>query len=265
MAIIRTLKSFLGKKIYPKTVTKAIYDGNNRLDQMITNGLSNPNILINGNFRHPVNQRGETVLTCSSATDARYTIDRWALLGENAVFNVFDNYITLRKPKASLFAELYQLLEFPATYNNRPLTLTVSFKCTAGGMVSLRGFGDNNSFVRKDIRCTGNVQTESITFTPKGVSEYLRGADIVLAEYNGKEYLPTSKDYELTLYWAKLEDGEYATPFRPKRYDEELRDCQRFYQILSTNTVSSIDMRPLQAKTPIISAISGGYSYDAEL
>lgn len=264
MAIIRTLKSFLGKSIYPKTVTKAIYDGNNRLDQMITNGLSNPNILINGNFRHPVNQRGETILT-GSATDARYTIDRWALLGENAVFNVFDNYITLRKPKASLFAELYQLLEFPATYNNRPLTLTVSFKGTAGGRVSLRGFGDNNSFGRKDIRCTGNVQTESITFTPKGVSEYLRGADIVLAEYNGKEYLPTSKDYELTLYWAKLEDGEYTTPFRPKRYDEELRDCQRFYQILSTNTVSSIDMRPLQAKTPIISAISGGYSYDAEL
>lgn len=33
MAIIRTLHNFLGKKLYPKTVTKAIYDLNgNRLD-----------------------------------------------------------------------------------------------------------------------------------------------------------------------------------------------------------------------------------------
>ena len=33
MAIIKTLKTFLGQKMYPKTVTKAIYDENgNRLD-----------------------------------------------------------------------------------------------------------------------------------------------------------------------------------------------------------------------------------------
>lgn len=36
MAIIRTIKSFLGTKIYPKTVTKAIYDENgNRLDNIL--------------------------------------------------------------------------------------------------------------------------------------------------------------------------------------------------------------------------------------
>lgn len=36
MAIIRTLHDFLGKKLYPKTVTKAVYDVNgNRLDVIL--------------------------------------------------------------------------------------------------------------------------------------------------------------------------------------------------------------------------------------
>ena len=37
MAIIRTLKSFLGRKVYPKTVTKAVYDEKgNRLDVVVS-------------------------------------------------------------------------------------------------------------------------------------------------------------------------------------------------------------------------------------
>ena len=37
MAVIRTLRSFLGKSIYPKTVTKAIYDEKgNRLDIIVS-------------------------------------------------------------------------------------------------------------------------------------------------------------------------------------------------------------------------------------
>lgn len=44
MAIIRTLHDFLGKKLYPKTVTKAIYDKNGkRLDTILEEMKSNGN------------------------------------------------------------------------------------------------------------------------------------------------------------------------------------------------------------------------------
>ena len=35
---------------------------------------------------------------------------------------------------------------------------------------------------------------------------------------------------------VQLCEGDIALPFQPKRYSEELRDCQRFYQALSIQT-----------------------------
>lgn len=40
MAVIKTIKSFLGQKIYPQTVMKAVYDENkNRLDNVLNQGV----------------------------------------------------------------------------------------------------------------------------------------------------------------------------------------------------------------------------------
>ena len=60
MGIIRQLRNYFTKQnIYPQTVEQAIYDSEGRrLDNKIANGLSNPNLLINADFRNPVNQRG---------------------------------------------------------------------------------------------------------------------------------------------------------------------------------------------------------------
>ena len=56
--------------------------------------INNPNLLINSNFRNPVNQRGETSYTFNGAGVA-YTIDRWCI-NYHSTLIVNDGYVTLQ-------------------------------------------------------------------------------------------------------------------------------------------------------------------------
>lgn len=70
MAIIRTMKSFLGRKIYPKTVTKAIYDEDgNRLDVVLSDMIKTHRVVV---FDNAVGIAGSTTkksITIDKPTD----------------------------------------------------------------------------------------------------------------------------------------------------------------------------------------------------
>ncbi|MCY8692623.1 hypothetical protein MOD48_14870 [Bacillus spizizenii] len=67
-------------------------------------------------------------------------------------------------------------------------------------------------------------------------------------------------------YLVKLEKGRLATPYVARPLTEEIAECQRYYQVYSTDTVKQVDLRPTMRKAPKISKRpDGNYGYDAEL
>lgn len=222
MAIIRTLKSFLGRTLYPKTVTKAIYEGTNRLDHMLQNGVCNPNLLINTDFANPVNQRG--FLSGDRASNNTFVVDRWEVTtsASTAPTVEFTEGAVKINAKSGGSTSLRQTVEFPQSYAGRTLTISARYKVSSGGSLSLAcSFGGSSPTSRKLLTCDGEWHTDSLTFiVPSGVV-YLRPQ--VLTGSISSDEVVYVKD-------LKLEHGELATPFIPKRYDEELRDCMRFYQ-----------------------------------
>ena len=71
--------------------------------------------------------------------------------------------------------------------------------------------------------------------------------------------------YTLDIAQIQLEEGSVATPFENRPYGLELALCQRYAQILTTNTVSDYDLRPPMRASPTKTAVTGGYLYVAEL
>ncbi len=67
-------------------------------------------------------------------------------------------------------------------------------------------------------------------------------------------------------YLVKLEKGKLATPYVARSLTEEIAECQRYYQVYSTDAVKQVDLRPTMRKAPKISKRpDGNYGYDAEL
>ncbi|MEK4136465.1 hypothetical protein NSQ93_23115 [Bacillus sp. FSL W8-0445] len=67
-------------------------------------------------------------------------------------------------------------------------------------------------------------------------------------------------------YLVKLEKGRFATPYVARSLTEEIAECQRYYQVLSTGSVKQVDLRPMMRKAPTVTQRSdGNYGYDAEL
>lgn len=211
MGIIRQLKNWFTKQnIYPQTVEQAIYDSEGRrLDNKIANGLSNPNILINADFRNPVNQRGQTVYSNG------YSIDRW-IASSTCTITVKDGCIGATNTDANTF--IYQKIEFPKSYIGRTLTLTFS---TSNGLYS--------------ITKTIPSQFDGLIHNWYGEERDGVCASIYIDSANSLCFTLECRNTNggnIDIYWAKLEEGEIATPFRPRLYEEELLLCKRYYQAI---------------------------------
>lgn len=214
-SVIRQLKNWFTKQnIYPQTVEQAIYDSEGRrLDNKIANGLSNPNLLINSDFRNPVNQRGE-----ASHSSSGYWIDRWEQYVDFGTLSLTADGINI--DASSTPVSLRQKLESPDKYLNRTMTFSVCIRLDttdARGVIYI-GCSDVTNDV--DLRTTGvdgEFRVVSVTFTLGSYDTF-----IAPSIYLGKG--------KATVMWAKLEEGEIATPFRPRLYAEELQLCKRYYQ-----------------------------------
>lgn len=174
--------------------------------------LSNPNLLINSDFRNPVNQRGLTTYT--GGTQKCYTIDRWCT-GEqdySRTVDVVDGGITITNPNTTHIGTLQQIFEHTLPQGDYTLTLKVKEMTGSAGTMSC---GGSASGTKKQI----SVGVNTMTLTSATVSSFI----IYLA--------PSSS---ITLEWAKLECGTTATPFVPRIYAEEVAMCQRYYVQLKT-------------------------------
>ena len=213
-------------------------------------GLSNPNLLINPDFR--VNQRGQNEYSTG------YTVDRW--------------YISTDKCKAA------------------PETNGIRLTATATLTSNTHAFWQNNEFPLPPGKYTLSLKAADVTGvwaarirTVTAAGDYVdsyytprlqAGINSVTVDLSDSEYISavsigfnkgTEAGNSLKLAWAKLEGGSLATPFVPPDYAAELAKCQRFYQVRTTNDIDPLDLRPSMRTITDIKAVEGGYAYVAEL
>lgn len=189
------------------------------------------NLLDNSDFRNPVNQRGLTSYTATS-TYGLYCIDRWRTYHADDIVTVNNGYIAVSN-------RLYQVI--PAEKIDTSKTYTAVAMKTDGTLLI------------NVVRGITTAQSGTPTL-------YLNNQNTTFRLIvDGGNFI-----------WAALYEGEYTREtlpeYQPKGYGAELAECQRYYQIRSTNGISAVDMRPMMRLTsPTIMAVADGYSYSAEL
>lgn len=174
-------------------------------------GWSNPNLLVNWDFRNPVNQRGQT-----SYVGAGYGIDMW-WLQYVSILQIKDGYVTY-----SGMWELRQHFECPLV----PGIYTLSIKAAnCNGKTVFRCVsGQNESIVEFIIPEIGaEWEFKKITFCAEKSISYISFYNV------GQE------DATMDIQAVKLEVGPISTLaldlMQPSDYTAELRKCQRYLQI----------------------------------
>ena len=190
-----------------------------------TTDVSNPNLLINGDFQ--INQRGLTTYEVNE----KYTLDHWVARWRNKV-SVLSKGIRLElNPEQSgqQHIALNQTIEnYQALYGR---TLTASVKVLAVNTTTenfaLRATAANHSYTNTNnivtpTEITGaGIYTLTFDFNDTDMTGYsCFNIGVYCHGYAG--------DY-IDIEWVKLEVGSVATPFSPKTYSQELLDCQRYF------------------------------------
>lgn len=220
---------------------------------------SNPNLLINGDFR--VNQRGQT--SYNTTKDRIYTADRWRLSANNETNLTFDLSTMTLSNTGSSVGYLVQMIENPDYLWGK--TITISAKVD-GVIKSL------TLTLPSKPSSSGGVSSQLTLVSGK--------CNLRLFYYSGSTNaigftFDIFANSSVTLEYAKLEIGSVATAFSPRLYAEELALCQRYYwkttstimtypaYSLTATTVRSILFMPVQLRVnPTITingTISDGY------
>lgn len=196
-------------------------------EEMLTNSkVSNPNLLINGDFR--INQKGQT----SYSESNKYTVDRW-LNRENSlsVTPLTSGGVKLERTEVSVTS--VPMISQPIEHFENLLgkTLTITCKIREDNTSSGFWFG-----------VWGGNETRYATKEYGGTKGHIHGTGIISRTF----ILPESIDYtrlnvcirlnssnssqgeNVIVDWMKLEIGDVATPFSPRTYAEELVLCQRY-------------------------------------
>ena len=212
-------------------------------------GLSNPNLLINPDFR--VNQRGQAEYTSG------YTVDRWYSPGKCSAAPISGGVkLTSTVTASSTTHAFWQDFEFPLP----PGKYTLSLKAAdVTGVWAAR--------IRTVTAAGDYVDSYYTLALREGVNKV--SVDLPDGEYISAVSIGFNKGTEagnsLKLAWAKLESGSLATPFVPPDPATELAKCQRYYQMRTTNDIDPLDLRPSMRTITDIKAVEGGYAYVAEL
>ena len=173
--------------------------------------ISNPNLLINSDFRNPINQRGKTDVTSQDNNWTKYYfVDRWyAQHGTKA--ELCDGYIKLSTPASDTdYGFFCQIIEHVLPSDD--YTLTVNVKSLNGNAyVFLKnGSGDSSHTHNMVLHSGKNVLK---------INDAIKNVEIQV-----------EKNSSLELYWVKLEHGNTSTPLVPRHYAEELALCKRYFQ-----------------------------------
>lgn len=175
----------------------------------VSENVSNPNLLLNGDFK--INQRGKTSYVC---TKNEYTLDRW--LGANGLTITKNaNSISLTNTNSSGTVIFQQKLEEPfLSFAGKNLCISAEVDGTvfhASANLPTTAPSSATTLASKQI-------ADGVTLQLAYLSTNMLSAQFALAA--GKT---------ITLTNAKLELGSSPTAFCPRLYAEELALCQRYY------------------------------------
>ena len=244
---IKHLKNpFTGNTIFPVTKTRAVYnqDGT-RLDKYIDGlrGSASNNLLINGNFANPINQRGKTLATANG-----YFIDRWQFGAQNNEVSctVDSGYIGI-DVGAGVSNGVYfaQDIEFPEKYVGKSMAFSMKYrangnsadvsKCHMFLQITL-GSGTNVTQSLGNFTLDGawNILKKVVTI-PNEVITRLRvgigiGYNMSSSEFSSITSATMSNNFDIDIEWVKAELGEVATAYVPRLYQDEWQLCQRYYR-----------------------------------
>ena len=181
----------------------------------LANLPGNQNLLINANFKAPINQRNRASYTYTTGNTGKvYTIDRWWLNGVGAKLVFNDGYMAVTLPTGCDFGQALEM-----DYKDYD-SLTVSIKLKDDATVKTATFSNVS---------TMNESTEAFVNLTSAIK-----AGIFVFGYGVYMYLrPVSGSISMNLEWIKLESGSVATPFVPRPYQYEHWMCQYYYRVLS--------------------------------
>ena len=210
------------------------------------------NMLDNSNFANPVNQRG-----LESYTGNCFSIDRWRVNADTTL-TVMDGFVRITG-RWNFWQVVPVTLKAGKTY-------TAVAKCKASTDTRTLYFYLRDA----DGKSIANAQKPTIS-TDWGV--YIFSVTLETDLVNGCiEFHQSDKNTEIgtDIMWVALYEGEYTVKnipeYHPKGYGAEFLECQRYYQIRSTNNIAAVDIRPvMRLSSPTITSISGGYEYSADL
>lgn len=221
---------------YIDTDVKAIVDKNDKIVQDIkekvgdkldvVSQLSNPNLLINGDFRNPINQRGKTQYTSNE-----YCVDRWTKWNNTFTTSIQDGFLQNR----GTWITLLQYIEGCQKIFKRGTVFTMSakVKCEKNRGVTFSYYDHtaNRSIGERCPEIAVGTDWKIIKHTVTVNVDTVNPNTAFCIEASWSDTDTAALDIE----WIKLELGSVATPFVPRPYAEELALCQRYYEC-STHT-----------------------------
>lgn len=207
-----------------KTITGAIEEVKGIVDVNSTSlkDLANPSLLINGDFRNPVNQRGKS----SYNVNGEYTIDRWKLAYENSgTMTVNDGYISISNGVANNTFLQYNCDTDMRVLEGEKVTFTIVYKSTATyRLSSFIGSAEEDVNIYLTPIDDWTVKTLTLDLSSWKYSIGKVESSIILQSYDGSSFTNGTLDVK----YIKLELGSVATPFVPRLYGEELALCRRY-------------------------------------
>lgn len=171
--------------------------------------ISNPNLLINSDFRNPINQRDQ--VKYEGMATKGYTIDRWCM-GEqdfNRTVEIVNGGIKITNPNTEYPGTFQQIFEKVLPSGDYTLSIKVISK-SGGATMSC---GGSHGSTKKEL----SIGINTLTLTSATVSSFI---------------VQLSPNSSIALEWAKLEAGTVATLFVPRIYGEEFALCQRYFCII---------------------------------
>lgn len=203
----------------PKIVDGAVTEG--KIDPSYTKKTINArNLLDNGDFRNPVNQRG---FVSGTTGQSNYTIDRW-ILQYNTALHLESEGIGL-SGRWDLTQHIGHEL-----YAGRVYTFVVKARGETGTESLRLGISSRNSDdgAVADFRNIGTEwKTYSIHWTPS-VDSAIGESSLGIGIYN-----EAGQATKTIVEWAALYEGEHTAEAMPnyqsKGYGAELAECQRYF------------------------------------
>ena len=172
-----------------------------QLMDYIAERFSNPNLLLNSNFK--VDQRGRGTYT-NNTTKPTYTLDRWISINTEVVYNI-DGTATITSLATTDTSSWFEQI----------LAYAINDTCTLSCNIT---------------EVTGNAYL----YNQRNGKKIVKGLNTVTLSYLKEASIELKQGASITIEWIKLEKGSKATTYVAPNYAEELQKCMMYYNVVNT-------------------------------